>query len=100
AAVGESQSWDNANRELVAYYVDYANRPLDALKIATRDFGRRQDVFTRAAYAWALFHAGQEQEARNQMKQALKIGVVDPRITRYAAAMQVERPAREMAHAK
>ena len=100
AAVRESDSWDNANRELIAYYVDYANRPLDALQIAKRDFGRRQDVFTRAAYAWALFHTGQEQEARDQLKQVLKIGVVDPRIARYAAAMDVKRPTREMAQAK
>jgi tetratricopeptide (TPR) repeat protein len=96
AAVRESDSWDNANRELIAYYVDYADRPLDALKIATRDFGRRQDVFTRASYAWALFHTGQEHEAMNQMKQVLKLGVIDPRIARYAEAMHVERPAREL----
>jgi len=100
AAVRESDSWDNANRELIAYYVDYANRPLDALQIAARDFGRRQDVFTRAAYAWALFHTGQEEEARSQMKQVLQLGVVDPRIVRYAETMHVERPARELASAK
>lgn len=100
AAVKESDSWDNANRELIAYYVDYANRPLDALKIAARDFGRRQDVFTRASYAWALFHNGQQDEARSQLKQALKLGVIDPRIARYAQAMDVERPARELALAK
>ena len=100
AAVGESDSWDNANRELIAYYVDYSNRPLDALKIAARDFGRRQDVFTRASYAWALFHTGQEDEARAQLGEALKIGVVDPRISHYADVMNVARPPRELAHAK
>ena len=100
AAVRESDSWDNANRELINYYVDYANRPLDALKVATRDFGRRQDVFTRASYAWALFHTGQQEEARSQLKQALQLGVIDPRIARYAEVMHVERPARELALAK
>lgn len=99
AAIRESDSWDNANRELIAYYVDYANRPLDALKIAARDFGRRQDVFTRASYAWALFHADQQDEARSQMKQVLQLGVVDPRIARYAEVMNVTRPPRELAQA-
>jgi tetratricopeptide (TPR) repeat protein len=91
AAAKESDSWDNANRELVAYYVDYADRPMDALKIAARDFDRRQDVFTRATYAWALFHAGQGSEGRSQMKQVLELGVVDPRIDRYAKTMDVGR---------
>jgi len=100
AAVKESDSWDNANRELVAYYVDHANRPLDALKIAASDFGRRQDVFTRASYAWALFHAGQQDEARSRMKQVLQLGVVDPRIVRQAEVMGVTRPPRELAQAR
>lgn len=100
AAVKESDSWDNANRELVAYYVDYANRPLDGLKIAARDFGRRQDVFTHAAYAWALFHTGQQDEARSQMKQVLQLGVVDPRIVRYAEVMGAARPPRELEQAR
>lgn len=100
AAVSESDSWDNANRELVAYYVDYAGRPLAALEIAARDFDRRQDVFTRASYAWALFHAGQPDEARSQIQQVLQLGVVDPRIVRYAEAMGVARPPRELAQVR
>jgi tetratricopeptide (TPR) repeat protein len=100
AAVSESDSWDNANRELIAYYVDYADRPLEALQIAARDFGRRQDVFTRASYAWALFHAGQQDEARSQIRQVLQLGVVDPRIFRYAEAMGVARPPRGLAQAR
>ena len=60
AAFAESASWDNANRELIAYLVEHD--PTQALEIAERDFSRRQDVFTRDAYAWALYHAGDEEK--------------------------------------
>lgn len=100
AAVAESHSWDNANRELIAYYVEHADLPLDALKIARRDFERRKDVFTRASYAWALYHAGEADEAQKQMEQVLSRGVIDARITRYAAVMNTTQPEKRWAYVR
>lgn len=57
-ALMESEANDNANRELVFYYADVANETSRALGIARTASGRRRDVFTLDAYAWALFRAG------------------------------------------
>ncbi len=87
AALAESASWDNANRELIAYLVEHD--PEEALSIAEHDFSRRQDVFTRDAYAWALHHAGETEAAHVQMSKALEIGLRDERILAHAEAMGV-----------
>lgn len=77
-ASAESEGADNANRELVFYYVDRARRPEDALRVAERERQRRQDVFTRDAYAWALHANGRSEAARSEIQQALAVGVRDP----------------------
>ena len=77
-ALKESVTWDNANRELIFYYVDHAKKPADALRIATLEMSRRQDVHTLDAYAWALYANKQLREARATMERALAVGVRDP----------------------
>ena len=77
-ALAESKGTDNANRELVFYYVNHADQPVEALRIAKSELGRRQDIFTRDAYAWALQANGQLKEARDEMEKALVIGIRDP----------------------
>jgi tetratricopeptide (TPR) repeat protein len=73
----ESAAWDNANRELVFCQVDYTARPREALAVAETEIGRRRDVFTRDAYAWALYANGRYMEARNQIEAALAVGIQD-----------------------
>ncbi len=77
-ALAESEGTDNANRELVFYYVNHADKPAEGLQIAKIEFARRQDVFTRDAYAWALQANGEFEEAREEMEKALAIGIRDP----------------------
>jgi len=77
-ALAESEGTDNANRELVFYYVNHADKPADALRIAKSELARRQDIFTREAYAWALQANGEIKEAREEMEKALVIGIRDP----------------------
>jgi tetratricopeptide (TPR) repeat protein len=77
-ALAESEGPDNANRELVFYYADHAGKPAEALKIAKLEMERRQDVFTRHAFAWALHVNGQSAEAREQLDKALAVGIRDP----------------------
>lgn len=76
---------DNANRELIFYYADQAHKPAEALRVAKVEMGRRQDIATLDAYAWALFSAGQYSEARVQLDKALKVGVRDPELFAHAA---------------
>jgi tetratricopeptide (TPR) repeat protein len=76
-ARAEMQSNDNANRELIFYYVNYASRPKDALRIAQAEAARRSDIYTLDAYAWALAATGRHREARAQIDRALAVGVKD-----------------------
>lgn len=93
AARQEMDGADNANRELIFYYADYAGRPEEALRLARREIDRRQDVHTRDAYAWALFRSNQHEEARRQIEAALAVGVRDPKLLRHAEAIGARREA-------
>jgi tetratricopeptide (TPR) repeat protein len=86
-ARAEMKSWDNSNRELIFYYANYSNRPDEALKVAQLEAGRRQDVYTLDAYAWALFKNGKHAEARRQINRALAVGVKDPEVLERAKAI-------------
>lgn len=93
AAQAESDSWDNANRELIAYYADHAQRPADALKLAEAEIARRQDVYTLDAYAWALYRNGQFKQAQQVIDRALAVGVRDPKIHYHAGMIALEQGA-------
>jgi tetratricopeptide (TPR) repeat protein len=84
AARAEMNGSDNANRELVFYYVDHASKPAEALRIATIEMARRGDIYTRDAYAWALAANGRREEARAQVAMVLSVGVQDPALRRRA----------------
>ena len=80
----ETNRADNSNRELIFYYTDQAQRPLEALEVANREFARRHDVYTLDAYAWSLHVNGRDQEARRQIETAVAIGIRDAKIMRHA----------------
>jgi tetratricopeptide (TPR) repeat protein len=84
AALAESETHDNSNRELIAYYLDYAHQPEKALAIAKHEIAWRQDVHTLDAYARALHASGQAGEAKQQIAKALGVGVKDPVILAHA----------------
>ena len=87
-AILESEANDNANRELVFYYADVANDSSAALGIARLASGRRQDVFTLDAYAWALFRSGSAEEAWEQMETALAPGIQDAKFLYHAGCIR------------
>ena len=89
-ALRESEGTDNANRELIFYYVDHARRPAQALRLAEAEVARRRDVYTVAAYAWALNANGKKAEARKQMQAALAVGLRDPKMLRQAAVIGID----------
>lgn len=84
-ALKESRLADNANHELIAYYIDHAKRPADALRLAQLEIARRHDVYTLDCYAWALAANGDYKGANVQMQKALAVGVKDPKILHHAS---------------
>lgn len=84
-ALKESRLADNANHELIAYYIDHAKRPADALRLAQLEIARRHDVYTLDCYAWALAANGDYKGANIQMQKALAVGVKDPKILHHAS---------------
>ena len=79
-ALAESQSWDNANRELIFYYANHAHQPAKALRIAEMEHARRRDVYTMDAYAWALHVTDRNIEARKVIETALAVGIRDGQV--------------------
>jgi Flp pilus assembly protein TadD len=86
-ARAEIEGVDNANRELIVYYTDYAPKPAEALRIAQKEIARRRDVFTLDAYAWALYANGRYAEARKQLEAALAVGIRDARLFYHAGVI-------------
>ncbi len=94
-ARGEMNAVDNANRELVLYSVDRANRSDEALRIASAEIARRRDVFTRDALAWALSAVGRHAEAREAIGAALGVGTSDPRLLYHAGIIAMRQGDRD-----
>ena len=87
AALAESDNVDNANRELIDYYVGEGEDAVAALRIAELEIARRRDVFTRDAYAWALRANGQVNKAREEIEAALEVGIQDARLLFHAGSI-------------
>lgn len=87
-ALAESMNVDNANRELVAYYLERADRPEEALRIAAMTFERRQDAFTRATYAAALHANGRTKEALKEVETIEALGLKDPKVLAQVAMIR------------
>lgn len=83
----EMEGPDNSNRELIMYYLDFGNKPVEALRIAEKEAGLRKDVFTLDAYAWALYRNGKLAEAKKTIDQVLAVGVADSQMIYHAGAI-------------
>jgi tetratricopeptide (TPR) repeat protein len=91
-ALQERDLADNANRELSAYYADYAGEPRKALEVATEELKRRHDAFTLDAHAWALAACGDYGQAAAEMAKALEFGIREAEILRHAAEIAKRQP--------
>jgi tetratricopeptide (TPR) repeat protein len=78
---------ENANEELISYYLGPGHDPAEALRIAQLEITRRHDVNTLDAYAWALSGNGRYQEAQRQIAVALAVGVREARIFYHAGTI-------------
>jgi len=77
----------NANRELVLYYLGRGNQPGEALRIAEQEVGKRHNVLTLDAYAWALCATGRYGEAKKQIDLVVLAGFRDAAIFYHAGAI-------------
>jgi tetratricopeptide (TPR) repeat protein len=80
----------NANRELVLYYLGRGNKPAEALRISELEVGKRHDVLTLDAYAWALCANGRYGEAKKQIDTVLAMGIRDAAIFYHAGTIAEE----------
>jgi tetratricopeptide (TPR) repeat protein len=78
---------ENANEELIYYYLEREHDPAEALRIAKLEITKRHDVNTLDAYAWALYGNHRYQEAQTQIALALGVGVRDARMFYHAGAI-------------
>lgn len=74
------RSW----RYLVNYWLDHDRNLEQALTLATQEYEARKDIFTCDSLAWALFKNGRPEEAKKLIKEALRTGTKDARITQHA----------------
>ena len=77
----------NANRLLVLYDVDRADKPAEAFEVAQKEARARPTVYALDALAWANLARGNTDRARRLMDRALAVGVRDATVFRHAAAI-------------
>ena len=78
---------DNANEELIFYYLGHEHNPAEALRIAELEIAKRHDVNMLDAYAWALCENGRYEEAQKQIAAALAVGVREAKIFYHAGVI-------------
>jgi tetratricopeptide (TPR) repeat protein len=81
---------DNANQELISYYLGRARNPSEALQIARIEIAKRRDVRTLDAYAWALAAGGYYQEAQKEIAAALAVGVREAAVFYHAGVISAK----------
>ncbi|HEX8765448.1 MAG TPA: tetratricopeptide repeat protein [Candidatus Acidoferrum sp.] len=75
---------DNANAELISYYLGHEHNSAEALRIAQIEIAKRHNVNTLDSYAWALYGNGRYEEAQKQIAVALAVGVREARMFYHA----------------
>jgi tetratricopeptide (TPR) repeat protein len=68
----------NTDLEMVLFDVDHGGNLNAALRIIRNEWNLRKSVKVADAYAWTLYRSGRIEEAREMMKQALRLGTKDP----------------------
>lgn len=74
-----------SDRELALFLADHDRRPAEAVRLAAREIGRRDDVWTADVLAWALLKAGRPRPAARWSHRALRLGTADARLHYHAA---------------
>ncbi len=81
---------ENADVDLVFFYLDRKNDPVRALSVASARNAEYHDCRTLDAFAWALYRNGKYSEAKTQMDRALAVGVRNPSYFCHAAQISAK----------
>lgn len=87
------KSW----RHLIYYWLDHDKNLGEALVQARREREQRRDIFTCDLLAWASFKNGEMAAARTAIKEALRLGTKDARISYHAGMIFTANGARHAA---
>lgn len=98
-ALAESETADNANRELIFFYADRQSLGDEAKRIAALERVARHDIHTLDANAWALSAAGDHAKARVEVEKALAVGTRDATILYHAGVIAMRLQDRASAQA-
>ena len=98
-ALAESETADNANRELVFFYADRRSLGGEARRIAGLERAARHDIHTLDANAWALSASGDHARARVEVEKALAVGTRDATILYHAGVIAMRLQDRASAQA-
>jgi tetratricopeptide (TPR) repeat protein len=72
------------NRELALFYADRGTNAAAAVDLARRELDARRDVYTYDVLAWTLFKSGRPTEARDAVREAVRLGTPDARLLFHA----------------
>jgi tetratricopeptide (TPR) repeat protein len=81
--IGEEQSV--YDRQLARFWADHDRRTADAVALARREIGSRQDILAADTLAWALFKNGEIAEAAVWSARARRLGTRDPALLYHGA---------------
>jgi tetratricopeptide (TPR) repeat protein len=85
----EAQNQVLYNRQLVLFRANHDRDIAGALELARREYAVRQDIYGADALAWALFKAGQYDEAAVMIERALALGTRDASVLYHAGMIAV-----------
>ncbi len=72
------------NRQLALFYADHDLKSGEAYQLAKREYETRRDVYGADALAWTALKAGKVDEARQAVKEALRLGTQDAKLFYHA----------------
>lgn len=72
------------DRQLALYYADHDLKPAEAYALAAKEYAARRDIYGADALAWTALKAGKIEEARERIKEALRLGTRDARLFYHA----------------
>jgi len=68
------------NRELAYFYADHDIKLSESLELARRELDYRKDIYAYDLLAWSLYKNDKAEEARDAIKEALKLGTQDAKL--------------------
>jgi pentatricopeptide repeat protein len=72
------------NRQLALFYADHDLKTGEAYQLAKREYEKRRDIYGADALAWTALKAGKIDEARQAVKESLRMGAQDAKLFYHA----------------